>query len=107
MTREVVGATSELKLYVDGTLEGTIQGGDANQHNQDSTPVRIGAGDECCAEGGNAAYWFKGIIDEVAIYKKVLTAAEIAKDMAGIMPATAVEPAGKLATTWSRMKYQK
>jgi len=41
---------------------------------------------------------FSGIIDEVAIYNRVLTEEEINQDMLGVM--YAVAPAGKLATTW-------
>ena len=102
-TREVKGGANELKIYVDGKLEATGGGGSIKQHNQDTTPVRIGTGDECCGEGGAAAYFLKGILDEVAIYRKTLTAAEIQADMTdGLL--LAIEPAGKLATTWGHIK---
>ena len=46
---------------------------------------------------------FDGIIDEVAIYNRVLTEEEIKQDMnKGIL--YAVSPAGRLATTWARIK---
>lgn len=108
LTREVVTAgalkVNVFVLYLDGKEENNGSGGAISQKNADTTPVRIGAGDECCEEGGPAAYWFKGVIDEVAIYKKALTAAQVAADMNGVLPATAVEPNGKLATFWGAAK---
>lgn len=47
---------------------------------------------------------FKGIIDEVAIFESVLTANEIGTIMAQGLSALAVEPSGKLTTTWAGMK---
>lgn len=44
---------------------------------------------------------FVGYIDEVAVYQRSMTADEIASIMEA---GTAVEPAGKLITTWSRIK---
>ena len=43
-----------------------------------------------------------GIIDEVAVYNRVLSKEEIGKDMEGI--AIAVRPVGRLATNWARVK---
>jgi len=45
-----------------------------------------------------------GIIDEVAIYQKALSDAEIKQDMDTVVKSLAVFPAGKLATTWGDMK---
>ena len=55
--------------------------------------------DECC--GANVRH-FKGIIDEVLIYKRALTEDDI-KTIAtkGI---SALEPKGKLSTTWGELK---
>jgi len=49
---------------------------------------------------------FGGMIDEVALFSRVLSAAEVADAMAnGVATgATAVEPAGKLSTTWAWLK---
>jgi len=43
----------------------------------------------------------QGIIDEIAIYNRALTAKEIEQDLKFTAP---VEPSGKLATTWSKIK---
>lgn len=47
--------------------------------------------------------FFKGMIDEVAIYNRALTAEEVKSATTGVVPA-AVEPVGKLAATWGAMK---
>lgn len=47
---------------------------------------------------------FNGIIDDVAIWNRPLTQAEILEVMADGLPA-AVEPGGKLTTTWGELKY--
>ena len=105
LTRSVANNTNLLRLYVDGLLENETTGGAAVQRNADTTPVRVGAGDECCEEGGAPAYWFRGTIDEVAIYKVELTGAEIQKDMDGVLPSTtSVDPSGKLGGTWGGLK---
>ena len=45
---------------------------------------------------------FLGAVDEVAIYSRALSAAEIQADMGGI--SLAVEPSGKLGATWGDLK---
>ena len=97
--------TSQLSIYVDGNKESDIIAPNVNVKNLDTTPVRIGAGDQCCAEGPpeDVAYFFKGVIDEVLIYRKALTVDEIKKDMGGASIA-AVQPSEKLSTTWAEMK---
>ena len=47
--------------------------------------------------------FFAGVIDEVAIYNRVLSDAEIERDMEAVGGA-AVESFGKLASTWGEMK---
>ena len=47
-------------------------------------------------------YLFKGIIDEVRIYNRALNADEIASVMENDL--APVEPSGKLATTWAKLK---
>jgi hypothetical protein len=47
-------------------------------------------------------YRFQGAIDEVAIYSRALTAAEIQSDMAGIV--LAVDAKERLATLWGSLK---
>jgi hypothetical protein len=68
-------------------------------------PVRIG-----WSQGYNGAIgpdtdsYFDGIIDEVVLYNRALSANEITELMNVGLPATAVEPADKLATTWALIK---
>lgn len=52
---------------------------------------------------------FKGILDEVAIYKRALTAAEIQEDInQGVLPAASVvQKEGKLSTVWGKLKKMK
>ena len=96
---------NSLQIYVDGEMENSTFSANTDLRNRDDTPVRIGAGDLCWEEGPpeDVGYYFKGIIDEVAIYRKALTAEEIKKDMEGIT-GVAVEPVSKLATTWAKVK---
>ena len=69
--REVVGSTKTLKLYVDGVLVAT---------NSDTTTGALaGSGADCigrrfpCPDASN----FNGLIDEVSIYNRALTANEV------------------------------
>jgi len=97
-----------LYIYVNGKMESRTIPPNIKLRNLDTTPVRIGAGDQCCAEGPpeDVAYFFKGIIDEVAIYRKALTEDEIKNDMLqGIK--VAVNPLGSFATTWANIKNLK
>jgi hypothetical protein len=96
---------SQLIIYVDGNKESNAVAPNADVKNLDTTPVRIGAGDQCCEEGPpeDVAYFFKGIIDEVYIYRKALTVDEIKTDMTS-GSVSAVQPSGKLSTTWAEMK---
>ena len=47
--------------------------------------------------------FFKGVIDDVALYNRILPLDEIKRDMEGVGEA-AVSPSGKLASTWARIK---
>jgi hypothetical protein len=48
--------------------------------------------------------WFKGMIDEVAIFNRAITDKEITQIMGGLQNVLAVDPKGKLAATWSQLK---
>jgi beta-fructofuranosidase len=61
-------------------------------------PVYVG----CVSPGTNP---FKGALDELVIYNRVLTDAEISENMNGVI--MAVDGSGKLSTTWSAIKNQK
>ena len=85
-------AENQLKVYVNGVASGasTRPGTVAQTEN----PVEIG-------KWGGGSY-FVGIIDEAAIFNAALSEADIQTIMdSGI---TAVQAAGKLATTWGYLK---
>jgi hypothetical protein len=49
--------------------------------------------------------WITGLIDEVAIFNRVLTEKEIGSIMEGISKSVlAVSPRGNLVTTWGNLK---
>lgn len=50
--------------------------------------------------------FFNGIIDEVTIYNRALTVAELTELMTKGMPLTSVDSMDKVASTWSRIKSQ-
>ncbi len=87
------------KIYVNGVEKGTAAHSGAFGVNDD--PVLVGYR---LAQMQTADMFFDGIIDDVAIYNRALTEKEIRADMEqGVLPA-AVQSAGKLTTTWSRIK---
>ncbi len=96
-----VAATYErpnFKLYIDGKLDAEVAP-DADPESNDS-PLYIGGCDI-----GN--YWMTGSIDEVVLYNRALSPDEIAELIdEGLSSVTPVEPAGKLATTWSQIKVR-
>ena len=88
--------------YVDGKLDGdealTFGGDFSNKFSLD-----IGS-----YHGAGVDYIFEGLIDEVAIFKRVLTEEEINaimdKGLDVALGITAVSSAGKLANTWAAIK---
>ena len=84
---------NQLKLYVNGELvaEG-ITGG--TLENMDER--RIGSEHD--------GRFLDGMIDEVRIYNRVLNEDEVAQNFSAKSNKLAVEPTGKLATTWGRIK---
>ena len=87
------------KVYVNGTEMATASNGGAFGVND--APVLVGYR---LRDMTTPDMFFDGIIDEVAIYNRALTEKEIRTDMEqGVLPA-AVQPSGKLTTTWSRVK---
>ena len=82
------------KMYVDGVLvkedeamSGDIGGGETNWY---------------IAQDGNTNGYLIGAVDEVRIYKKVLTLEEINQNFES--QGLAVQPTGKLSLTWGRIK---
>ena len=84
-----------LKIYIDGKLDGQ----------RDINANKIGTNDQPFCIGGNAGNsnrWFDGMIDEVIVYNRALTEAEIKKDMEGL----SVDLGHKTAVTWGSIKRQ-
>jgi hypothetical protein len=84
-----------LKLYIDGVVDVEMPCAGTLIPNDEA--LFIGA-------RGGAERFLLGALDEVTIYNYALSEGEIASDMES--PPTAVEPNGKLATTWSVIKSQ-
>lgn len=83
---------SEMKLYVDGTLESAVkQGGDVDQ-----------AGELLFGTFGGEK--FIGRLDEVIFFDRGITEAEIAELMKGVEAVLPVSPNNLLTTTWGRLK---
>ena len=90
----------QLTLYIDGELD------DDPTHNDDgkvgtisgATKLFVGKG----AKDNNGTSW-PGLIDDLRIYDRVLTEAEIADLASGVL---AVEAGDKLATTWATLKQR-
>ena len=90
----------KLTLYIDGELD------DDPTHNDDgkvgeisgATKLFVGKG----AKDNNGTSW-PGLIDDLRIYDRALTEAEIADLASGVL---AVEAGDKLATTWGYLKQK-
>ena len=83
---------SEMKLYVDGTLEAAVkQDGDVDQ-----------AGELLFGTFGGEK--FIGRLDEIIFFDRGITEAEIAELMEGVEAVLPVSPNGLLTTTWGRLK---
>ncbi|HIA69182.1 TPA: LamG domain-containing protein [Candidatus Poribacteria bacterium] len=94
---------SSIQYYVDGEATGGGSIAFASKPDEwEETFVQIGIDGRVDGELG----FFEGAIDEVGIYDRVLSGAEVkqnSKSVAG--PAVAVaDPSGKLAVTWGKIK---
>jgi hypothetical protein len=91
----VVESNSNRKVYINAVLDNTDKNG--VKYTGGAAPLYIGIFFDCCR--------FKGLIDEVAIFNVALTEDDIKSLMTnGLKPIAAVSAAGKLATTWGRIK---
>ena len=83
-------------IYIDGKEEA-----------EGDVPGKLGANDDPWRIGQDCDrlnYVFAGIIDEVRLWNRALSEDEINTFMEQGVDALAVEAAGKLSTTWSRLK---
>ncbi len=93
--------------HIAGTYDGEkvtiyINGGEVASVDASSDPV-LDTDFPVEIASNHKASFFMGLIDDVAIYSRALTPAEIREDMEkGVI--SAVEPSGKLATTWGVLK---
>jgi len=87
----------KVRHYLNGAFNGEEAGTPGGDIGVSDAILRIGARTDVPVTDRP----FKGIIDEFMILNEALTEADIRSIMTG---ATAVEPAGKLATTWAAIK---
>ena len=102
---------SEGRAYVNAVVltDADVDGGDMHRPRApydvwEGEPVRIGWSQ---GYGGdiNTLIYFDGIIDEVVIYNRALSANDISELMdESLDRSTAVAPGDKLTTTWSRIR---
>ena len=87
----------EMKIYIDGKLEGTsgVQSGPINY--PDRVFFSIGA-----YKDDNEDFVHKGMLDEVRLYDRALSEEEVSNNLKA--DRLAVDPAGKLSLTWGQIK---
>ena len=88
--------TKKGKIYIDGKEE--VEGDIPGKLKANDDPWRVGQDCE------RLNYIFAGIIDEVRLWNRALSEDEINTFMEQGEDALAVEAAGKLSTTWGRLK---
>ena len=88
----------EIKIYGDGKLRETLPCKGA---------VEKGSGNLYIGGRGGAGRWIDGFLDEIKMYNRVLTEAEIVEDMNNPMHNLSVSPTDKVATTWGLLKIQR
>jgi hypothetical protein len=86
----------EGKIYLDGEEAGA--GAVPGDLNANEDPWRLGQ--DC----DRANYIFDGSIDEARLWNRALSADEIGQFMEGGVEMLAVDPAGKLSTTWGALR---
>ena len=86
-----------LRMYVDGKLANESKAAATKTLFDNETPLKIGQD-----FNEDATRFFNGIIDEVAIFNRALTQAEIKTAMEGDI--MMVDPTGRLPIIWSKLK---
>lgn len=100
----VIGPETGLAIYTDGVL---IKADAYSEPSLDAAPAKTVIGD-----GSGGGHQLEGLIDEVALFNVELTEDEIVEIMTdGLELATgltkAVQPSGKVATTWGRLRERR
>ena len=93
----VIRDTKSIKHYLNGkkTVEYKI-----SDDRVDDSNANFLFGHSACCEGRN----FKGMLDEIVIFKKALDTDDIRGLSRGVERAMQVESRGKLATSWGKLK---
>ena len=99
----VDAGTSEVSIYMDGEPQEVIEGGvkDLDTFIPFVEPVYIGAANN----RGNVERHFPGLIDEVRIYDRPLTADEVTRNFKSKI-GLAVQAAEKLPMVWGKLKTE-
>ena len=94
---------TEYELYIDGEFKSK----GPNKVGAPEKGLLIGSG-LCPAGHGCDGGYFKGIVDDVAMFSDTLSAADLKtlmdEGVGKVLGVAPVEPVGKLATTWSTLK---
>lgn len=88
-----------MRIYIDGELD--VEQDRGAQNTDQATPVLIGAR----FTNGAPSDFFRGILDEVALFNVALTEDQIEDVMRGLSGLQAVSASGKLIATWGKIKY--
>lgn len=87
------------KIYVNGNLDKTGA--------VDAASTDGGGNVHCGTKGNKSMDWFRGIIDEVSIYNRALSDAEVMQNFEAKGLDLAVNSVGKLTSTWGKIKVSK
>ena len=101
------GEWPERALFIDGTLNRISKSSPIGRNHQYkyepfSEPVYLGAGNNL----GRPEGFFNGIIDEVRVYDRTLTEAEIVRNYQSTT-GLAIDPTHKLPTVWGALKKKR
>ena len=97
------GKSGNLQYYVDGEATGKGAMAGINKFPEDSFKQRLKLGQDGRCDGHFG--YFKGLIDEFAVYTRLLDANEV-KQNAKSARGLAVEPGDKLSLKWSELKVR-
>ena len=90
------------KIYVNGVLDGTLANPGGYENND--WALLFGWDPNWLRDDPDPARHFVGVIDEIAIYDRALTPDEVMQNMGAAEGVAAVDPAGKLSSTWGEIK---